>query len=372
MQISTVTGQLATCLETVEKALPVRTTVPVISNILLQIDSNKLIFSATNHEIFITVSMDHEGSDSGSILLPPKIVDIVRYFPTPSVSIDINWENYRLDISGGSARFHLYGSSSDDFPLNSVVSASSDETAESFSFDLSSFKKILKEVVFAASTEETRPAFNGVLFTFKDQTLTLTASDTYRLVVSKIQDESWSFKEVRCLVPAKALREFLRIAGEGHKGITVGYQNSVLSVDFGNIYFASRLLEEKYPDVSGVIPGDYKTRVVIEKKLLEDTISRAALLAEGKNQAVNIAVKDNSFEVRVSSQEGSMEEYLPVEQDGESIELFVNSRFVLDILKIRDEEKIIIDFHGEGGPLIFRLMDDSSYLYLVLPIKKVN
>ncbi|MDW7729043.1 MAG: DNA polymerase III subunit beta [Bacillota bacterium] len=370
MQLSTVTGQLSACLETVEKALPVRTTVPVINNILLNIDSNRLTFSATNHEIFINVSMDHQGSDSGRILLPPKIVDIVRYFPTPSVLIDINWDNYRLDISGGSARFHLYGASAEDFPTTYV--SPEEELTESFNLDLIRFKKILKEVVFAASTEETRPAFNGILFTFKGQTLSLTASDTYRLVINEIYDQSWSFEETKCLVPAKALREFLRIAGEGHTGVTVGYQNSLLTVNFDNTFFASRLLEEKYPDVSGVIPFEFKTRVIIERKLLEETIARAALLAEGKNQAVNIAVKDNRFEVRVNSQEGSMEEYLPVEQEGEGLELFVNSRFILDILKIRDEEKIIIDFHGEGGPLIFRLLDNSSYLYLVLPIKKVN
>ena len=368
MKISTVTAELAGCLETAEKALPVRTTIPATANIHLAINSDKLVFSATNHEIMIKVSMGYQGSESGAILLPPKIVDIVRYFPTPDINVDINWDNFRLDITGGSARFHLYGSAADDFPISSL--SKNDQSYDSFDLELNNFKKLLKEVVFAASNEETRPAFNGILFSFKDDILTLTASDTYRLVVKKISDPSWSFYERKCLVPAKALREFLRIAGDGHTAVNVVYHESLLSMQFANILFASRLLEEKYPDVSGVIPREYKTRVVINRKMLEDTVSRAALFAEGKNQAINIIVGNEKLEVRVHSQEGSMEELLPANQDGEEIDIYVNSRFVLDILKVLDCEEIMIDFHGEEGPIVFRMVDDQGYLYLVLPIKK--
>ena len=370
MKISAITSQLSSCLEIVEKALPVRTTTPVINNILLDIQHNELILSATNYEIFINVSLKHESDESGKVLLPPKIVDIIRYFPTDEVEIDINSENYRLDIHGGTARFNLYGSSYEDFPVDTFLNQG--KPPENFTIELTKLKKMLKEVIFAASTEETRPAFNGILFTFSGNKVILTASDTYRLVVNEITDPSWSFNESKCLVPAKALREFLRILDESHIEAIIGHKDSYFSITFGNIFFASRLLEEKYPDVSGVIPHDYKTRVEIDRKSLESTISRASLLAQGKNQAVNMLVKEGKLEVKVSSQEGSMEEVIPVEYEGEEVDLFVNSRFVLDILKIIDSDKIIIEFHGDGGPLVFRFDNNRDYLYLVLPIKKVN
>lgn len=370
MKITTAAAQLATCLETVEKALPVRTTIPATGNILLESEGGLLTFTATNHEIMINVIMDYPGGESGKLLIPPKIVDIVRHFPTPEINMEINPENYRIDITGGAARFHLYGSSADDFPLTALADDHNGE--DEFALDLSTFKKLLKEVVFAASCEETRPAFNGVLFSFSGTNLTLTASDTYRLVIRSFVDDKWSFKEKKCLVPAKALREFLRLAGDGTNELVVSHSDSLLSIRFGQIYFASRLLEEKYPDVSGVIPREYKTRITVDSKMLEETISRAALFTEGKNQAVNLAVKNEHAEIKVNSQVGSMEETMPVEQDGEDLDLFVNSRFILELLKILETEKVIIDFHGDGGPLIFRIPDDSSYLYLVLPIKKVT
>ncbi len=370
MKIKTSTSQLSTCLEIVEKALPVRTTTPVINNILLEIKHNDLVFSATNHEIFINASLNHESDVTGKILLPPKVVDIIRYFPTDEVEIDINSENYRLDIRGGTAHFNLFGSSYEDFPVTAFLNQGN--PPEKFNIELIKLKKTLKEVIFAASTEETRPAFNGILLNFSGNKLVLTSSDTYRLVVSEITDSSWSFKESRCLVPAKALREFLRILDESHIEATIGYKDTYFSISYGNIFFASRLLEEKYPDVSGVIPQAYETRVVIDKKSLENTISRASLLAQGKNQAVNVIAREGQFEVKVSSQEGSMEEVIPVDYEGEDVDLFVNSRFVLDILKIIDSDKIIIEFHGDGGPIVFKLEENNAYLYLVLPIKKVN
>ncbi len=369
VHISINANQLTNCLEIVEKALPVRSTIPVISNILFEVNQDCLNFSSTNLEMFIKVKMDYQGSETGKILVPPKLVDIMRYFPTTEVNIDINWDNYRLDISGGSAQFHLYGSDPEDYPIS--FESQSDKQS-GFYIEQAKFKKILKSVAFAASNEETRPAFNGILFSFKDNLFSLTASDTYRLAINDVKDDNWSFAEKKSLVPARAMRELMRILSDSNDNISLFNEDKILAFQFDQIYFASRLLEEKYPDVSGVIPTEYKTRVIIDRKLLEDTISRAALLAEGKNQAVNIIIKDKQFEVKVIGQQGSMEEIMPVEQEGEDLDLFVNTRFVLDILKILENKNIVIDFHGEGGPLIFRLVDDQSYLYLVLPIKKIN
>ncbi len=369
MQIITNTNQLFNCLEIAEKALPVRSSVPTINNILFEVDENNLIFSSTNLEMVITVTMKHNNIESGKILLPPKVVDIMRYFPVPEVTIDINWENYRIDIFGGSAHFSLIGADARDYPVDSFGQV---DKSSSFNIEQQKLKNILKSVIFAASSEETRPAFNGIFFSFTDNKLTLTASDTYRLVVKEMMNDRWSFEDKNCLVPARVMRELLRIIGDSDQEVVLGIDNKYIAFNFEGINFISRLLEEKYPDVSGVIPKAYKTRVVFDRKMLEDVISRAALLAEGKNQAVNLIINNSQLEAKVSAQEGSMEELIPVKQDGEDIDLHVNSRFVLDILKIMEDKEMIIDFHGNDGPLIFRLLDDHTYLYLVLPIKKVT
>ncbi len=369
MQIKTNTKQLYNCLEIAEKALPFRSSVPAINNILFEIEKNVITFSSTNLEMAITFSMEHKSNETGKILLPPKIVDVIRYFPVSEVTIDINWENYRINIFGGSANFNLHGADAQDYPVTNFGLI---DKENSFNMEQQEFKKILKSVIFAASSEETRPAFNGIFFVFSEKKLMLTASDTYRLVIKKIVNDSWSFEENRCLVPARVMRELLKIISDNDQNVLLGIDNKAIAFKFEGINFTSRLLEEKYPDVSGVIPKNHKTRVVINRKLFEDAINRATLLAEGKNQAVNLILSSKQLEVKVLAQEGSMEEVIPVEQEGEDINLHVNTRFMLDILKIIEDEDIIIDFHGNEGPLIFRLIDDQTYLYLVLPIKKIN
>ncbi len=369
MHLSLNTDELKNCLETVEKALPSRSTMPVISNVLLEIKEDQLTFSATNLEMFIKTRMEYSSQQSGKILLPPKLVDIIRYFPTEKVELKINWDNYRLDISGGSASFHLYGSDPEDYP--STFDSASGEGQEVV-IDQSILKKMLRSVIFAASNEETRPAFNGVLFTLKEGSISLTASDTYRLAIKEVRDNNWTIEERLSLAPARSMRELLRLLGEQPVNISINQESSIIAFQIGQVFFATRLLEEKFPDVTGVIPKEYKTRVKVNKKMLEETVSRASLLAEGKNQAVNLIVDEEKLEVKVSGQQGSMEDLLSADVEGEKIDVFANTRFVLDVLKVIDDDNVFLDFHGDGGPIIFKLVEDQSYLYLVLPIKKVN
>ena len=369
MHLSINTDELRNCLETVEKALPSRSTMPVISNVLLEISENQLAFSATNLEMFIKTKMEYNSQQGGKILLPPKLVDIIRYFPTEKVELNINFDNYRLDISGGSTNFHLYGSDPEDYP--STFDSVAGEGLEIL-IDQSTFKNMLRSVIFAASNEETRPAFNGILFSFKNEVISLTASDTYRLAIKKESDKNWLIEDRLSLAPARSMRELLRLLGDNAVNITIYQEPSVIAFQIGQVYFATRLLEEKFPDVTGVIPKEYKTRLKVNKKMLEETISRASLLAEGKNQAVNLLVDEGQLQVKVSGQQGSMEDLLSADVEGEKIDVFANTRFVLDVLKVIDDDIVILDFHGDGGPIIFRLVEDQSYIYLVLPIKKVN
>lgn len=365
MVISVEKSLLNYCLDTVEKALPTRSTIPVIENIMLEITGERLCFTATNLELEVKVNLEHPGGEPGKILLPAKIVDIVRYLPAKEVQMSINFESHRIELASGQAKYNLYGSDPADYPLVQEAVPEGDV----IQLEQDYLKQVLKKVVFAASTEETRPAFNGIYFQFQGNGVTLNASDTYRLVVKTISNQVWQFEEQRYLIPAKALRELLRITAEGGNVVSIFPHQKKVVFHLGKVYFATRVLEEKYPDVSGVIPAAYKTRVSLDSKMLEDTVSRASLLAEGINQAIQLSVRQNQLQIMVSSQVGRMEEVLAARQEGEDVEVFVNSRFIMDILKVTDSKEIMVDFHGHNGPIIFRLPFDDDYLYLVLPIK---
>lgn len=351
-------------LDTVAKALPTRSTIQVIENILLEYSENELIFTATNLEMDIRVKIPYTGDGSGKILLPPKIVDIVRYLPGPEVILTINPDNFRIDIQSGHSNYHLFGADPEEYPL--IQPEDSGDLI--LTIDQSALRQILKSVIFAASADESRPAFNGVLFHFAEKQITLNASDTYRLVVKEIKDENWSFEEQRFLIPAKSLRELMKIMDDDGS-IHISSRQKQVVFSFGNVCFATRVLEEKYPDVRGVIPKSYKSKMVVDRKLLEETVGRASLLVEGINQAAFFSIEDDGLEVKVSSQVGRMEEAIQGSCEGEIVAVYVNSRFVMDVLKVLDQKDVQIDFHGKNGPLIFKVPGDTTYLYLVLPIK---
>ncbi len=356
---------LSRCLNIAAKALPPHSTIPVLENILFESCDGKLTFTTTNLELEIKVALPYSDTETGKILLPRKTVDIIHHLPAPDVEMNINLESLRFDLNSGPTKFNLYGADAGEYPIIEAILPAKDAV----SINRLLMKQVLKTVVFAASTDDSRPAFNGVLFLFKEKGITLISSDTYRLVVKKISDERWDFEEKKYLVPARSLRELLKILDEESSEVTIFPHQKQVAFNLGPVYFATRVLEEKYPDVSGVIPARRTTRLIVERKLMDETIGRAALLAEGVNQPVQLSAGNNQLSVRVSSQVGRMEEILPVHQEGEEIEIYVNSRFIADILKVVDLKEIIIDFHGKNGPIIFRMIDDETYLYLVLPIK---
>lgn len=353
-------------LEIVEKALPRQSPIQALQNIHFESKSQAITLSATNLELQIKVSLPYEGEERAKVLLPPQITEIVRFLPSSEIRFDLNSEIFQVDLTSGKARYHIFGADPADFP---VVEKILPENNEAVTLDPVEFSQILKMVIFAASTEETRPAFNGVLFEFNDNHLNLICSDTYRLVVKHISDESWNFTARRCLVPAKALRELLKILDQSEEKAVFYSASENLVFDLGPVYFAARLLNEKYPDISSVIPDRCSTRITINRSDMERTVGRAALLAEPPNNAINLSVSNDSLAVRVSSQVGRMEEELSVKSEGDEVDIYVNSRFIMDILKAVPVEEIVVDFHGKNGPVIFRLPDDESYLYLVLPIK---
>lgn len=352
-------------LDVVEKALSRQSTIQYLENIFCEVDPENITLAATNLELFIKVALSYKGESTGKILLPSKIVEIVRSLPESEVNFELDSENLQINLNCGPSRYNLAGADPADFPSLEKMAP---ESADSITIDPFELKQVLRMVIFAASSEETRPAFNGVLFEFNNSRLSLTSSDTYRLAVKDISNDKWDFPNRRCLVPAKALRELLKVIEQSDGEIEFFPSSEQLIFDFGKVYFAARLLNEKYPDISSVIPERYLTRITANRSSLTETVGRAALLAEGPNSAIQLSV-GSTMAVRVSSQIGRMEEELPVECQGEGIDLHINSRFVMDVLRTVSTEEITIDFHGKTGPVIFRLPGDGSYLYLVLPIK---
>ncbi len=375
MQIIANCNSLLQNLSIAERTVPVRSTIPVINGILIEAEKDELTFSSTNLDIGIRSSYkDAQIDGQGSTVLPVKFVDILRQLPSPMVEITVDQETYRTEIKSGKARFFLYGMNSQEFPSFTpgeewkkwtMISLSSDE-----------FKSIFKKVIFAVSNDESKPPFRGILLEKDEQNLlTCLASDTYRLAFLQqqvsIEEKGDTF---RLLVPGKSLHELLRIIDKGEEKINGYFNDHEIIFTYRQFTFYMRLLEDRYPNLINVFPVNYQTRIMVDKELLEQTIGRALLLAQGYNHMISLQIEDNVLKVKAGSEMGRMDEELElIQKEGEDLEeILINARYFLDPLRVIGRETIVIDFNGFLGPCIFNCGsegDVSRYRYLVLPIK---
>lgn len=371
MNITMKASILGEALNTISRALPSRSTVKAINNIHVNTGEKGLTFSATNLEMAVQVTLacrlDEKSDFYGkSMLVPPRVVEVARHFPSEDVNLSIDWELKSIVLSGETAHFKFHCSDSIDYPEAPFAT-----TEETFVVELDRvlFNHCLKMVLFAASTEESRPAFNGVFMQIGGDTISFTATDTYRLAVKDYISPLSSYEENSFLVPSRTLKEFLRICGDSEGSLSISSYSHSLVFRFNDVYVSTRLLEEKYPQVRAVIPARYLTRLGLERRSFEAAVSRAYLISEGINHAVNLSLEENHLKISVTSSQGKMEEIVPVSLDGsEEISIVFNARYLLEVLRHITEENIYLDFHGYEQPLVVRLPDDANYTYLLLPI----
>ena len=365
-------------LSVVEKGLPVKTTLPVLRGILLDIGDDYLRLCASNLELSIQViDRNVEIEEKGRVVLPDKLVDIVRQLPGDTVRIKMHNTDLRVEISSDRAYFNLYGMDASEFPHFTDESEWSEW--EGLSFTAADFKEIIRKIIFAVSHDEGRPLFRAVCLKFEEGgKLTAIASDTYRLArLQRNYRNNNAVKLFNLLIPGRTLNEIMKIIEDtDSEEIKCYFKENEIILQYRNFTFSSRLIEGKFPDVDGVFPEGFKTRIKVAKKELEKLLQRAVLLTHGQNQMIMLHIRENNLQVHVSSDSGRMDEQMSLSvKEGDDLEgILLNARYLLEPLRIIEKEDVTIEFNGPLGPCVFSLDQKSEgvedvYRYLVLPIK---
>lgn len=353
-------------LQIVAKAIATRTTIPGLDGILFECDGDNLILTATNMELGIQTRFPAVHKEKGKVVLPGKIVEIVRRLPAESVQIKVNTDNYLTEIKSGQAEFQLYGQNAADYPV--FPADQPGQTRCVFKIKTADLRRLLRQTLFAVSHDEGKPAFIGVLFSLTDGVLTLSSSDTFRLATTSCSVTDAS-ANATFLVPAKNLQEVLRIFTDESSTIEAVLKQNQLFLTSGSTCLSSRLLEENFPNVQRVIPQNIIGKASIKTTNLIQAIERATLLAEGSNHVIRFSIGDDTMVIRASSKYGKIQEQLPVSLTGEGVEIAFNARFVLEVLKIIESEEFVLEITGPNKPCIVKDPLSPNYLYLVLPIK---
>ncbi|MBX6352002.1 MAG: DNA polymerase III subunit beta [Thermoflavifilum sp.] len=372
MRFTVQQAALSALIQTVSKAVAVRTTKHVLTGILLEATSDRLVGTAYDLELGIQDTLpagDDTGlqiMEPGAIVLPARtFAEVIRKLPGPNVSIEVH-SNYMTDITSGSAQFHLHGIDAAEFPQLPIFHASRQLTLSSRTLET-----LIRTTAFAASSSEVRPVLTGVYVEYQDGRLVFTATDALRLATRSAVIPEAPEGEWRAILPAKALQEFAKILPDADVPVTLQFTDSHGLFAVGTTRFYTRMIQGSYPDTSRIIPTVFRTEVIMPTDALAGAIDRAALIARDReNHMVRLEVTANQVTVSSSSPEiGNVSEQVDViGKTGDDLYISFNARYVLDALRATDTADLVVRFNGASSPFVICESGRDDGLQLISPV----
>ncbi len=369
MRFTTTRDNLFSGISVVQRAVALKSPLPALSGILLEADEGRLRLTGTNLDLCIKcdVTIDSADYQPGSIVLPARYLsDIVRRLPDGPVHFLADLSSYNASLKYGRSQARLNGMDPNDFQVEPSITPKAELTLET-----EMLKDAVKQVVYAAGTDDLRPIFTGVLLEIADQELRTVATDTHRLAMRRAELPGEEAQLTNIIVPAKALGELARILGNiEDENVRVVMAENYVSFSVGRIQLLSRLIDGQYPDYRQVIPTSYRSRIArIESAVLAQAVERAETLSRDDSPIVTFTLESDLLSVTADSQAGSVREEIPVESEGDRIEVALNAAYILDALRGAADEAVSLEFNGPLGPLVVRPHADGDYLALVLPVR---
>jgi DNA polymerase-3 subunit beta len=345
------------------KAVPSKTTMAILECILIDASTNEIKFTSNDMELGIETKVEGEIIEKGIIAIDAKIFsEIVRKLPDNDVTIETD-ENLKTTITCEKAKFNISGKSGEDFSYLPYI-----EKTDFISLSQFTLKEIIRQTIFSIADNENNKMMTGELFEVQDNILKVVSLDGHRISIRKIElKENYDSKKV--VVPGKTLIEISKIlSGEVNDEVKIFFTNNHIVFEFDETIVVSRLIEGEYFRIDQMLSNDYETKVKINKKEFLSCIDRATLLVkEGDKKPIIIQMGDSSMELKINSQVGSMNEEIDITKEGKDIQIGFNPKFLIDALRVIDDEEISIYLVNPKAPCFIKA-DNEQYVYLILPV----
>ena len=349
-------------LQKVQHVVSSRTTLPILSNVLLVAKDGRLQFTTTDLDVGITGSVEAQIEKEGATTLPAKrLVSIVRELPSSEVEVSVDSKNH-AQIRSGPSFFKIIGLGEAEFPPLPDF-----EGAKVFKIPQQTLRDGLKKTSYAISTDETRYVLNGIFASFREGKLTLVATDGRRLAMVDTDLEFPASHETDVIIPTKAVQELQRLLGDSGE-VVVKLSDNQISFEVGDSLLASKLIEGNYPNYRQVIPGDSTERVELPRESTLDTVRRVSLLSSDKSNSVKLVFGSNVVEVTANSPDvGEARETMEVAYGGKAMQIAFNPEFLMAPLRNLESDTVYLDLIDEMSPGVVRI--DGSFLYVIMPMR---
>ncbi len=364
MKIKCGKSDLVNSISIVSKAVASnKTSTSILECILIEVANGIIKFTANDREMGIETKVNGEIKENGVVAVDANIFgNIVNRLPDGDVEISSD-TSYKLVIKCMKARFDLPGRSGEDFSGLPLI-----ERNDSVTISQYTLKEVIRQTLFAASSNDNNKLLTGELFEIKGDKMRVVALDGHRVAIRNIELRQ-SYDDKKVVIPGKTLNEISKIlTGEIEKEVNIFFMANHIVFEFDKTLIVSRLIEGEFFDVDRMLRDDYVTKVEVNKKSLQETVERSILLVKDNDKKpVVIGINDTSMEFKIKSTIGSMDEILEINKTGEDMLIGFNPKFVLDVLKVVDDDEVSIYMMDSKAPAFIK-DDAGKYIYVILPI----
>ena len=363
MKIICTKSNLAKGVNIVSKAVPSKTTMPILECILVDASTDVIKLTANDMELGIETRIEGDILERGIIALNAKIFsEIVRKLPDSDVVIETTSDNQTL-ITCEKAKFTIPGKTGEDFAYLPVI-----ERDESLTLSQFTLKEMIRQTLFSIAVNENNRLMTGELFEIKNNCLKIVSLDGHRISIRRMPLKR-EYSDKKIVVPGKTLSEISKIlSGEVDDQVSIYFTKNHILFEFDQTMVVSRLIEGEYFRIDQMLSSDYDTKLSVNKKEFLNCIDRATLLVrEGDKKPIVIDIRDNKMELKIDSSMGSMNEEIDIEKEGKDILIGFNPKFLIDALKVIDDENIHMYLMNPKAPCFIR-DDEETYTYLILPV----
>ncbi len=355
-------------INSVVKAVASKTTMPILEGILIQTNDNEIKLTTYDLELGIEYVINCEVQEQGSCVVNATMFsEIIRKLPDSEIQIRLNNSNL-LEIECEGAFYKLTTMNPDEFPELPKI-----EVENSIELEQGILKSMIRKTIFAVSTEENRPIFTGCLFEVENNKLNLVAVDGFRLALRSIylQNKSNNFSAV---IPGKTLNEVNKILLDSFENIKIGISKNQALFEMENCKVVTRILDGEFLNYKTVIPNNWETRIRVNKNNLQNSFERISLISSSsiekeKKYPVKLSVDIGKVTISCTNQTGQAKEEIFVSSEGKNIEAGFNPKYFLDSLKVIDEEEIFVELGSSISPCLIKSVENSDYVYMILPIR---
>ncbi len=373
MKIITLQKNLRAAVYAVNHIAQKNTNLPILNNILISAKEGVIQLISTNLEIGITSLLRGKIETDGSFTVDAKLFsEYVGLLENEKVNLELL--SNELVVECGENKTKIKGMSSEEFPFIPSI-----DRTEAYILPVDQFKQAVSQTVFSAALDESRVELSGILFVVRGQELIMAATDSYRLAEKKVKLSQAIEGERRCIIPARTLQEVVRLLGgdtgedEAPKEIQLYISENQCLFVIGNTEVVSRLIDGQYPDYVQIIPTKHSVRALVNRSDVTRAVKAAAIFSKTGVNDVIFEFKGADKKIHISATSGQTGEHtsaVGAAITGESVSITLNSRYVLDVLSVMNNETAVFEVLDADAPCILRDGEKSDYLYLIMPIRK--